>query len=150
MRVYVYYNLHKELLSVKLIDKAYKGTKLFNKVIYHAHKLILTECEFKVSLAGRNRVLRDKQKNVHAGIVGTLEWGGDVKARYFCAELIANILSYKVLAKLWKARLGEEEGIRITYDPYKYDSFVIKGTEKPISGIDIVAIHDKMILGYKE
>lgn len=64
MKVKVYYNLHKHCWSV--VD--YK-TK---RVIDHLSELILTDCTFKVSEAGRQRVLREKRKNVHAFVIGEL------------------------------------------------------------------------------
>jgi hypothetical protein len=63
-KVFIYWNLHKQLWSVK-------DTKT-QKVIGHAESVMLTDCTFKVSEAGRQRVLREKRKNVHAGVVGTL------------------------------------------------------------------------------
>ena len=41
------------------------------KVIGHAQRLTLTDAAFRVSEAGRRRVLRTKTKNVHAGVAGT-------------------------------------------------------------------------------
>lgn len=64
MRVFVYRNLHKKCLSVRLV-----ATGL---VIAHVDIIYLTNCTLKVSQAGRNRVLRDRRKNVHAGVEG--EW----------------------------------------------------------------------------
>jgi hypothetical protein len=43
------------------------------KVVAHATHLDLREVDFKVSQAGRDRVLKEKQKNVHAFAVGILE-----------------------------------------------------------------------------
>lgn len=61
-KIFAYYNLHKKVWSVR-----HKG-----KVIAHAEFLIIDSPEFKVSQSGRNRVLREKRKNVHAGVVGIL------------------------------------------------------------------------------
>lgn len=46
--------------------------KDYGLVIGHADDLVLENCEFKVSPAGRARVLRERQKNVHAGILGRI------------------------------------------------------------------------------
>ena len=67
MKVFVYYNLNKFLWSVKSLDGPTKG-----RVIAHADKLLLRDITYEVSEAGRQRVLREKRKNVHAGIVGNL------------------------------------------------------------------------------
>lgn len=67
MRCFVYYNLHKAVWSVKALTGEYKG-----KVIIHASSIVLDECQFKVSEPGRQRVLKEQRKNVHAGIVGDI------------------------------------------------------------------------------
>ena len=58
-RYYIYWNLHKKMWSVR-----HKG-----KVIAHSREIHARDCEFKVSEAGRQRVLREKRKNVHAYVV---------------------------------------------------------------------------------
>ena len=58
--VYVYKNLHKDCWSVRQ-DGLVKA---------HAKELSLHSCVFKVSKHGRARVLKEKRKNVHAGIEG--------------------------------------------------------------------------------
>lgn len=67
MRVYVYFNLHKKVWSVKALDGPNKG-----KVIRHSSEVSLIDAQFRVSEAGRQRVLREQRKNVHAGVVGYL------------------------------------------------------------------------------
>jgi len=62
--VFVYWNLHKQMWSIK--DQVTK------KVIGHAKFFCLGDCQFKVSEKGRQRVLKTGQKNVHAGVVGSL------------------------------------------------------------------------------
>jgi len=96
MKVYVYRNLHKDCWSVKALEGNNKG-----RVVYHAQTVTLSNCTFKVSKAGRERVLRDKRKNVHAGVAGEL--------------IRVNIpLSYM------------PQMTAVTYNPYKYESFVRK------------------------
>ena len=67
MKVYVYFNLHKKCFSVKAMDGPEKG-----RVIAHRKYVGLKNARPKVSEAGRQRVISEKRKNVHAGIVG--EW----------------------------------------------------------------------------
>ncbi len=93
MRVFVYFNLHKKLWSVRALEGPDRG-----RVIAHTHDLHLRDCVFKVSEAGRQRVLRERCKNVHAGVVGTLV-DGALPAAVTCTR-------------------------RITYDPYRFASFV--------------------------
>lgn len=75
MRVFVYFNLHRKCWSIKALEGERKG-----RVIGHAHYIDLADVTWKVSEAGRQRVLREKKKNVHAGAVGVLEkwseWDG--------------------------------------------------------------------------
>lgn len=67
--VKVYYNLHKHCLSV--LAKAEKGYRLWCHT--NEHSLFgLSDVKFKVSEAGRNRVLKEKRKNVHAFVIGYL------------------------------------------------------------------------------
>lgn len=65
MKVYVYRNLHKNCFSIKALEGANKG-----RVIMHTDKVSLYDVTFKVSEKGRQRVLRQKKKYVHAGVVG--------------------------------------------------------------------------------
>lgn len=61
-RVQVYRNLHKGCYSVRC--------KKSGRVIYHTDKIYLQDVTFKVSESGRQRVLREKRKNVHAFVEG--------------------------------------------------------------------------------
>lgn len=67
MRVFVYFNLHTHKWSVKALSGPHKG-----RVIAHADGVMIQGADCKVSEAGRQRVLRERRKNVHAGIVGRL------------------------------------------------------------------------------
>ena len=87
-KCFVYWNLHKKCFSIKALDGENKG-----RVIAHADRIHVESCQFKVSQAGRLRVLKDKCKNVHAGIVGVV-------------------------------RDAAPDMVGVTYNPYKYDSFV--------------------------
>jgi len=103
MRVFVYFNLHKKVWSVKALEGPNKG-----RVIQHATNMVLRDCRFKVSEAGRQRVILEKRKNVHAGVVGTLETSPDAWA------------------------LGTLATVAVTYNPYKAGTFVIKGADVPV------------------
>lgn len=72
------------------------------RVIAHVESITLKDCLFKVSEKGRQRVLRERQKNVHAGVEG--EWVADTKV---------------------------PPGNRIIYDPYRFSSFVSEITGQP-------------------
>lgn len=65
MRVFVYYNLHKHVWSIKALEGPNKG-----RVVAHAANVWLDNAAPRVSQSGRTRVLRERKKNVHAGITG--------------------------------------------------------------------------------
>ena len=114
MKVQVYYNLNKKCLSVR-----HKG-----KVIKHCDTLVLTDADFRVQPAGRAKVLREKRKNVHAYISGTLS-GKD--------------LSHIHKGKVWESKR------HVVYNPYKYKTFVDKSTLEPITKAEVVHIMGKTI-----
>lgn len=60
----VYKNLHKDCWSAK-------STKT-GLLLFHCNSLLLKNATFKVSKKGRQRVLANRSKNVHAGVVGTV------------------------------------------------------------------------------
>lgn len=96
MQVRVYRNLHKGMYSVQAkVNGRWK-------VIQHAQTVSLSDATFKVSQAGRLRVLRERQKNVHAYVYGTL------------SDLNCLLTD------------------RVTYNPYKYSTFVFCSNQKPV------------------
>jgi len=105
MKVFVYFNLHKKLWSVKALEGPQKG-----RVIARTFHVALRDVQPRVSQAGRERVLREKRKNVHAGLVGQMtDW------------------------KLPKYdRLVPET--EITYNPYKSGNFYYR--QEPDSSYD--------------
>lgn len=84
----------------------YKGL-----VINHADYVKLTDVEFRVRPGGREKVGLEKKKNVHAFVIGDL-----VDYCNYPCENIPN----------------EPNDNIVTYDPYKYKSFIIKSTNEPI------------------
>lgn len=113
MKVYTYYNLHKQTFSIKALEGPQKG-----KVIAHRDEVWLKDV---VPVVSELRVLRDKQKNVHAGIVG--DW-------------IPN------------QTLNEGHILdKVTYDPYKYDSFVSIENQKEYTGSPLALLWNKQVWG---
>ena len=108
MNVQVYWNLHKNLWSVR-----HKG-----RVISHQGTVCLNNVTFRVQPAGRDRVRREGKKNVHAFACG--EYG--LVAR----EAFNGTLFDKHL------------GRNITYNPYKYDTFVYSDDLTPVEHCDKV------------
>lgn len=119
MKVDIYFNLHKKCLSIR-----HKG-----RVIDHARSVEMNSVSFVVSQKGRERVLREKRKNVHAFVRGEMN-------------------SYVALKNSPVANLQphNDNGRQVKYNPYKYSSFVLALTEEPIYRADSVLIQDRMIL----
>jgi hypothetical protein len=115
MRVFVYFNLHRKCFSIKALEGDRKG-----RVVAHSSTVLLEGCKFKVSEAGRQRVLREKRKNVHAGVTGTWINADRVES---CYEFLSMV------------------GRQVSYNPYKYDSFVIKATEQSVDVADVVGMN---------
>lgn len=83
------------------------------KVIQHAEYIELSDIELKVSQAGRQRVLKERRKNVHAGLQG--------EHLFSC--------TCPIMESNW-----EKYGAKpVTYNPYKYDSFVFCDTLQSVS-----------------
>jgi len=98
INVDVYFNRHKSTFSVR-----HKG-----KVIEHTDMVVIKNPTFVVNKGGRDRVLREKKKNVHAFVRG----------EYYLRPMVAIDE-----IKNWKG---------IYYNPYKHDSFVDLATDQPI------------------
>jgi hypothetical protein len=60
----VYFNLHTHLWSVR--------NRKTGLVMFHTDQIALDDVKFVVSEAGRQRVLKEKRKNVHAFVRGTI------------------------------------------------------------------------------
>ncbi|HEY6438324.1 MAG TPA: hypothetical protein VIY47_17180 [Ignavibacteriaceae bacterium] len=114
MKVFIYFNLHKQCLSLKAMNGPHKG-----RVVAHANSAELSEVFFKVSESGRQRVIREKRKNVHAGIVGTLE-------KY---DLVTKLLPFD--SEIGIIELTDEME-KLTYNPYQYHSFVKRSDKTPV------------------
>lgn len=114
MRVFVYFNLHKKMWSVKALSGPNKG-----RVIAHSDTVQLRNAIGRVSEAGRQRVIKEQRKNVHAGIVGEL-------------------VSFDVHSGF--------HGEALTYNPYKYSSFIFRATEKPFTEMAAMAyLHNRKV-----
>lgn len=117
-KVMVYYNLHKHTFSV-----TYKGV-----VILHADYVKLGNVEFRVREGGKEKVRREKSKNVHAFVIGEL-----LDYCEFPCENIPSEPSNKV----------------VTYNPYKYNSFVYKDSEEPVYNakeVDMINLKNKLFI----
>lgn len=91
MRVEVYFNLHKHVWSVRQCSTG--------RVILHTDKVHIRDPQFVVRKSGRDRVLREGKKNVHAFVRGEITHFDDFNPDY---------LDYSL----------------VSYNPYKFDTFV--------------------------
>jgi hypothetical protein len=99
-----------------------------NKVILHADFVKLGDVEFRVRPGGKERVRSEQMKNVHAFVIGNLL----DYCEYPCDDIPEST-----------------SDLVITYNPYKYDSFVIKSTDEPIFNaeeVDMINKKDKIFL----
>ncbi len=109
-KVFVYKNLHKDCWSVKQ-DGLVKA---------HATEIDLWDCAFQVNAKGRQKVLEEQRKNVHAGIIGYIDCLGQS--------------DFSVVDQ------------PVTYNPYKYESFVNKETEEPVFHASYAKLSAKRVL----
>jgi hypothetical protein len=110
LKVFCYFNLHKRCFSIRAMEGPEKG-----RVIAHRERVILYKGETRVSEAGRQRVIREQRKNVHAGIVGY--WSDDLPESMRKQYGICWLGSYT-----------------LKYNPYKNKAFVSAVTGKERAG----------------
>jgi hypothetical protein len=139
MKVFIYRNIQKEgnVFSIKVLEGPLK-----NRVVGHANGLFLKDCQFAVSQAGRQRVLREKRKNVHAGVVGDLVAVTGYRTRIHNTGLDFDYMNEEA----WQAKYAP--GVPVTYNPYLYSSFVLKGTTSAIHKAENVMIIGSRVEAY--
>jgi len=99
-----------------------------SKVILHADYVKLGNVEFRVRQGGKERVRQDKSKNVHAFVIGTLL----DYCEYPCDDIPSS-----------------PSGKIVTYNPYKHNSFVYKGSEEPVYNakeVDMINSQNKLFV----
>ena len=101
-------------------DPEFISVKIPGEQVQYVNSIVLSDAEFKVSTSGRNRALRDNQRNVHAWIVG--EWNQ----------------TGSVLLDFSKLR-------RTVYDPWKGSTFVDLETLEPVYSSPFVAMIGKNV-----
>lgn len=112
-RVEVYRNLKFKDSIVYSVRDAKTGL-----VLGHATHLLLGSCEFVVSEVGRQRVLRERKKNVHAwieGSFGIIHAGDD--------EIFSDVE-------------------KVNYNPYTNTLFELVDCGEPVTGASLVYINE--------
>jgi hypothetical protein len=110
MKVAVYFNLHKNIFSLQSRDK-----ETYGRVIEHTEHVILKNVNFVVRPKGREKVLKEKTKNVHAFVVG---------------EVIQGLPSGKT----------HSIEVPVVYNPYQGPSFVERATKEPVYEADYAVL----------
>lgn len=125
-RIETYYNLHKGCLSFREIGGR----------VQHAEAVHLTDVNFAVQPAGRQKVLSENRKNVHAFVRGEpnfiVRLGDEI-----AASSLDSWLAIKG-GSIW------ENARRVTYNPYRYETFVYED-----SGEAVLFANEVIILGKK-
>jgi hypothetical protein len=112
----VYRNIHRGNFSIK----SYVHGKYGYRVTDRGETFLMKECGFKIYEAGRQRVLKEQVKNVHAFVEST---------------------SYEHLEeKMDVSKLRE-----IYYNPYKHDSFVYKDTLEKVEKVAMLLAQDNKL-----
>ena len=132
MKCFVYRNLHRPSYTYSI--KALEG-EFYGKVVGHASKFTLVNTLLKVSQAGRNRTIQEKQRNVHAGVAGYLISAVDFTPRY-------------PVSVLQTQNTFQLEGKEITYNPWTCTSFVIKHTHLPVYAAERVCFSGALVQAF--
>lgn len=134
MRVFIYWNLHRKVWSIKALEGINKG-----RVLYHANAWTVSNPVFKVSEAGRQRVLLEKRKNVHAGIVGELKGWLDTDSD-----------EGSISSSFWNDN-KERDYSQVTYNPYKgptFESINDDNTRKVCMSAVLATAHGRTVLAH--
>lgn len=117
IRVFVYKNLHQTRKNGQpwYSVQALEGD-FKGRVVHRSGTVLIRNAKGVVRQGGRRKVLETGRKTVHAGIVG---------------ELISLL-----------PQDFEATGVRITYNPFKYDRFVWLNTGDPFEGSELVYLDE--------
>jgi hypothetical protein len=119
-KVEVYKNLHNGKFSIRQ-----NGL-----VIGHADNVLLMNVSFKVAEAGRQRVLKECKKNVHSFVCGDL-----INAENFTSFKGRKLPSWILTGPLSDSIDHWDD---ISYNPYKWTSFVNKASGMPVRASKMV------------
>lgn len=114
MRVRVFRNLHKKCMSIIAMEGSNKG-----RVIAHANSAYLHNCKMVVYETSRQKVIKSRQKNVHAFVEGILQ----------CADLIT--LRYTE-DNLSQGVTDHPHPVHIRYNPYERGEYYYTASGDPV------------------
>lgn len=92
-------------------------------VVAHANRIYLRDVQFVVHEKGRQKVIAERKKNVHAFVIGTLCTAADIRG--VTGHLSDDSLNYAVAY----------------YNPYKCERFIDKDTSIPLDKADFCDIN---------
>lgn len=113
-RVDVYWNLHKQLFSIR--------NTTTGRVIDHATEVWVENADLVVQPAGRDRVRREGKKNVHAFVRG---------------NLYSATMTVRGPSPSFEGYLPHH---RVSYNPYENDTFVSRVTGQPVTSASMVQL----------
>ncbi|MGG1219369.1 hypothetical protein ABE236_18175 [Priestia endophytica] len=115
-KVKVYFNIHKNVFSIKDVKTGL--------VVGHSNEVTLEDVTFKVSQTGRERVLKERRKNVHAFVEGTL-------TGLQCISVNSVLLNDPDMEEAF-------------YNPYKTETFVDRKGNPLHEASEVVLWHGQM------
>jgi hypothetical protein len=127
MQVNVYRNLKPQYRQQRAWSvMAHEGPKR-GKVIDIVDAAVVRDARFVVSEASRQRVIREKAKNVHAFVRGEL-------VKTFPLDTLPKNVQGDALVP------GRTGWVRVSYDPYHAGHFFRTDNGQPVGGADLVVI----------
>ena len=96
-------DIEKPVMVYKNLNNGMFSIKQAGLVVAHVDSVTLFDVIFKVNQGGRNRVLKERQKNVHAFAIGLVE---SVNTNH-----------------------NTDGAVAVSYDPYKFDYFYFKQSD---------------------
>ena len=130
MNSFIYFNLHKKCFSIR-----HNGF-----VVAHASTVVVDEATTKVSETGRQRVLQERVKNVHAGVVGAVrEFDGVATERGKAMGWFDGCLPIS-------SELIDKANMRkVSYNPYKGNTFFYVDTDESFVEAGQLLMHERKI-----
>lgn len=124
MRVFVFYNLNQHVWSIKAREGDHYGL-----VIAHVNEAIVSDARFTVGEGGRQKVIEQQKKNVHAGVVGQLVAVEGLRLRY---DIVMPGVSGDGHARITLRSIAKRNHVDVSYNPYKAGYFYTKPDQEPI------------------
>lgn len=127
----VYFNLHKKCLSARSVYPP--------SYVFHAAAVLMENVKFAVQPAGRDKVRATGRKNVHAFVRGELLFYNTGNGSPLTViDPDAGWAIHPI--NLGAGIIDDPNMQKITYNPYKYDTFVDANTLTPVYSADRVYI----------